>query len=82
MSHIAIYKLGAIALPLAMLFGVEAISYRLVDSGARVLITNARGLANLAPLRETGPGLDLVLSIDGAADGAPGIQRLAGARGV
>ena len=28
-SHIAIYKLGAIALPLAMLFGVEAISYRL-----------------------------------------------------
>jgi len=28
-SHIAIYKLGAIALPLAMLFGVEAIAYRL-----------------------------------------------------
>src|ERR1700719_4818344 len=27
--HIAIYKLGAIALPLAMLFGLEAISYRL-----------------------------------------------------
>ena len=34
-SHIAIYKLGAIALPLAMLFGVEAIAYRLEDSGAR-----------------------------------------------
>ena len=33
--HIAIYKLGAIALPLAMLFGTEAISYRLQDSGAR-----------------------------------------------
>ena len=29
--HIAIYKLGAIALPLAMLFGVEAISYRLAE---------------------------------------------------
>jgi acetyl-CoA synthetase len=40
-SHIATYKLGAIALPLAMLFGVEAISYRLQDSGARALITNA-----------------------------------------
>ncbi len=37
-SHVAIYKLGAIALPLAMLFGVEAISYRLEDSGARALI--------------------------------------------
>jgi acetyl-CoA synthetase len=67
-SHIAIYKLGAVALPLAMLFGVEAIAYRLADSGARALITNAQGLAKLggAPA----DGLDLVLSLDGAADGA------------
>src|SRR5213593_3748091 len=67
-SHIAIYKLGAIALPLAMLFGIDAISYRLEDSGARALITNAQGLTKLAgdaPL-----GLDLVLSLDGAARGA------------
>jgi len=49
--HIAIYKLGAVALPLAMLFGVEAISYRLKDSGARALITNGQGLAKLAPAR-------------------------------
>jgi acetyl-CoA synthetase len=51
-SHIAIYKLGAIALPLAMLFGVEAISYRLQDSGAKALITNAQGLAKLAEVRD------------------------------
>jgi acetyl-CoA synthetase len=44
-SHIAIYKLAAIALPLAMLFGPDAIAYRLRDSGARALITNATGLA-------------------------------------
>jgi acetyl-CoA synthetase len=69
-SHIAIYKLGAIALPLAMLFGVEAISYRLKDSGARALITNAQGLAKLADVRAAMPALDLVLSIDGPADGA------------
>ncbi len=31
-----------------MLFGVEAIGYRLKDSGARALITNAQGLAKLA----------------------------------
>jgi acetyl-CoA synthetase len=59
-SHIAIYKLGAIALPLAMLFGVEAIAYRLRDSGARVLITNAQGLAKLAQPARRG-GLALVL---------------------
>jgi acetyl-CoA synthetase len=39
-SHIAIQKLGAIALPLFTLFGPEAIFYRLADSGARVLITS------------------------------------------
>ena len=68
--HIAIYKLGAVALPLAMLFGVEAISYRLKDSGARALITNGQGLAKLAPARDEARGLDLVLSVDGMSDGA------------
>jgi acetyl-CoA synthetase len=68
-SHIAIYKLGAVALPLAMLFGVEAIAYRLKDSGARALITNAQGLAKLAGT-DAVAGVDLVLSIDGAGDGA------------
>jgi acetyl-CoA synthetase len=69
-SHIAIYKLGAIALPLAMLFGVEAIAYRLKDSGARALITNAQGLAKLAAGGDVASGLEFVWSIDGAADGA------------
>ena len=69
-SHIAIYKLGAIALPLAMLFGVEAVSYRLQDSGARALITNAQGLAKLGEARDAVPGLEFVLSIDGLAAGA------------
>jgi acetyl-CoA synthetase len=69
-SHIAIYKLGAIALPLAILFGNEAISYRLKDSGARVLITNAQGLEKLAGGRAALPDLELVLSIDGPGEGA------------
>jgi len=69
-SHIAIYKLGAIALPLAMLFGVDAIAYRLADSGARALITNAQGLAKLAAGRDVASGLEFVWSTDGSADGA------------
>jgi acetyl-CoA synthetase len=69
-SHIAIYKIGGIALPLAMLFGVEAISYRLKDSGARALITNAQGLAKLAATRGLAPNLELILSLDGEADDA------------
>ena len=54
-AHVAAYKLGAIALPLAMLFGIEAISYRLADSGARALITNAQGLAKLTDIRDALP---------------------------
>ncbi len=32
-AHVAIYKLGGVALPLAMLFGVDALWYRLQDAG-------------------------------------------------
>jgi acetyl-CoA synthetase len=69
-AHVAAYKLGAIALPLAMLFGIEAISYRLADSGARALITNAQGLAKLTDISDALPAL--VLSVDGPGDGAEG----------
>ena len=70
--HVAVYKLGAIALPLAMLFGPDAISYRLQNSGASALITNAQGLAKVA--RDTLPGLKVVLSLDGG-DGALDFHR-------
>jgi acetyl-CoA synthetase len=72
--HIAIYKLGAVALPLAILFGVDALSYRLKDAGAKVAITNAAGLAKLSELRGALPDLALVLSLDGAGDGAQGFH--------
>jgi acetyl-CoA synthetase len=69
-SHIAVYKLGGVALPLAVLFGVDALEYRLQDSGARALITNEASAAKVAEIRDRLPDLDLVLSVDGAADGA------------
>ena len=69
-SHIAIYKLGAVALPLATLFGIEALSYRLQNSGASALISNAQGVARIAAIRTDVPALKLVLSIDGASDDA------------
>ncbi|MGA2566223.1 MAG: AMP-binding protein, partial [Pseudolabrys sp.] len=50
-AHIAIYKLGAVALPLAVLFGIDALSYRLQNSGAKALLTNAQGLAKLDGVR-------------------------------
>jgi acetyl-CoA synthetase len=72
-AHIAIYKLGGIALPLAMLFGADAIGYRLMDSGARALITNTRGLDKLAQTGDAAAGLALVLSVDGPHARAGGL---------
>src|SRR5262245_40989106 len=68
--HVAIYKLGAVALPLAVLFGTDALSYRLRNSGAVALITNARGVERIAEIRNEIPALKAVLSLDGSADGA------------
>ncbi|WP_293867210.1 AMP-binding protein [uncultured Alsobacter sp.] len=72
-AHVAIYKLGAVALPLAVLFGVDGLAYRLRDAGAKGLITNAAGVERLAPVRRDLPALDVVLCTDGAGGGADGL---------
>jgi acetyl-CoA synthetase len=75
-AHIAIYKLAGIALPLALLFGTEALAYRLQNSGAKALITNGFGVEKLASIGETPPDLKLIVSTDGVADGATGFASL------
>jgi acetyl-CoA synthetase len=74
--HIAIYKLGAVALPLAILFGVDGLTYRLQDAGAKALVTDALGLGKLAAIRADLPALALAVSVDGAGDGALGFADL------
>ena len=75
-AHVAIYKLGAIALPLALLFGVEALEYRLQTAGARAVITNATGLAKLAKVAPRLADLALTICIDGAAGSAEDFSKL------
>jgi acetyl-CoA synthetase len=64
-AHIGIYKAGLVALPLAILFGADALSFRLLNAGASVLITDAAGLAKVKPLRAHLPDLKLIISLDG-----------------
>ena len=73
-SHVAVYKLGAVGLPIAVVFGPDALAYRLQNSGAAALITNAVGAAKVAEIRGETPDLKLVLSLDGAIDGALGFH--------
>ena len=69
-AHIAACKLGAIALPLAALFGVDALAYRLRDAGAKAILTNAAGLEKVNRIRDSLPELNIILCTDGAAAGA------------
>jgi acetyl-CoA synthetase len=67
-AHVAIYKAGAIAVPLSSLFGPDAIEYRLKDSGARALITDAVGSSKLRGMRDRLEFLEHIYVIDGDAE--------------
>ncbi|MCP8940482.1 AMP-binding protein [Alsobacter sp. SYSU M60028] len=73
-AHIAVYKLGAVALPLAVLFGVDALAYRLEDAGASCLVANAAGLAKVAASGAALPDLRAVFSVDGPEGSAAGFR--------
>ncbi len=64
-AHVAIYKMGAIAVPLFNLFGADALEYRLADSGARAVVTDLAGAAKLRTIRNRLPDLGIVYTIDG-----------------
>lgn len=65
-AHLAIYKIGAIALPLSILFGRDALEYRLRDSGAKVVITGTSHSDMLADMKQQLPDLDVIIGCDDA----------------
>ncbi|KQY34191.1 AMP-binding protein [Rhizobium sp. Root483D2] len=76
-AHAGIYKLGAIALPLALLFGVEALEYRLRDAGAVAVVTNRFGYEKIAAIRRELPDLKTVVLVDGEGQDTIGFSGLA-----
>ena len=67
-AHVAIYQMGALALPLSHLFGPDALGFRLRDAGARVAIVDPDSLPKLWPLREELPELTQVIGVAGARE--------------
>jgi acetyl-CoA synthetase len=61
-AHVAIYKLGAIAVPLALLFGVDALQHRLTVSGAAAMITNDFGLSKVMEIGQSLGDLRFLIS--------------------
>jgi len=71
LAHIAIHKLGAVSLPLSVLFGPDAIEYRLGDSGARAVITTGRHVEMIQDIKASLPQLQTIITCDEAdADAA------------
>jgi acetyl-CoA synthetase len=66
-AYMAVLQLGAVAMPLSMLFGPEALQYRLHDSEAVVAICDAASLAALNSVRDDCPLLTTVIGVGSAA---------------
>lgn len=64
MAHLAAYKLGAIAVPLTVLFRQDALLHRLGDSGARIIVMASESLAVVEPLLSELPDLNTIVLTD------------------
>ncbi|MGU3497124.1 acyl-CoA synthetase [Xanthobacteraceae bacterium A53D] len=68
-AHLGAFKAGMVSVPLFTLFGDEALSFRLANSGAKALVTDVSGLAKLERIRHEVPDLAYVFVI-GADQGS------------
>jgi acetyl-CoA synthetase len=66
-ANIAVLQLGAVAMPLSMLFGPDALEYRLQHSEAVAAIVDESAIANLRAARPQCPGLRHVIAVGDAA---------------
>ncbi len=67
-AYIAIFQMGAIALPLSHLFGPEALEYRLEHAGASVALVEPGTIANLWAVKDRLSRLRHVIGVGGARE--------------
>lgn len=65
-AYMAVWQMGAVAVPLSLLFGPEALAYRLQDSAAVVAIVDDAARDNLQTVRATCPALRHLVCVDAA----------------
>ena len=63
--HLAAFRAGLVSVPLFARFGEDALQFRLQNSGAKVVVTDAGGFAKLAKIRDRLPELKSVYVTDG-----------------
>jgi acetyl-CoA synthetase len=69
-AHMALYRLGAIALPISRLFGPDAIQYRLENSSAKAILMEPETAPKMDAVdRKSLPNFKQVITTDGAHGG-------------
>jgi len=63
-AYIAIFQMGAIALPLSHLFGPDALEYRLEHAGASIAIAESTTLPNLLGIRSRLSNLKHIIGVE------------------
>jgi acetyl-CoA synthetase len=79
-AHIAVNRIGAVAVPLSFLFGPEALEYRLDDSETKVAFVDPQSLPNMAAVRERCPGIAQIVGVGGAPPSHARRERCDGSR--
>ncbi len=80
-AYMAVLQMGAVAMPLSILFGPEALEYRLQDSEAVLAICDETSISALQGVRARCPGLRCVMGVGaaGALGDLDGAQAMAAA---
>jgi acetyl-CoA synthetase len=79
LTHVAAHKSGMISLPLFTLFGPDGLEYRLKDSRARAVVTDAENVDKIRAIRDRLPDLDHIWLVDGPTADAYGFWQDIGA---
>jgi acetyl-CoA synthetase len=69
-AYVAVFQLGAVAMPLSVLFGPDALEYRLQDSEAAIAICDEASIANVTQVRGACPRLRDVVGVGAAGASA------------
>jgi len=67
-AYMAVLQMGAVAMPLSMLFGPEALDFRLQDSAATLAIVDAAAKERVDGVRSRCPALRAVVQVNEASD--------------
>lgn len=61
--HLACWKIGAVSLPLSVLFGTDGLAYRLDDSGAKVAVVDQSVLGTVEAAKKSCDALEHIVAV-------------------